>query len=151
MTSATLTEELKPCPFDGAPAGFRWCGGVLIAECTKCGVSKSGKGISWEEDIEMTCEQREAALKANAAEAWNRRPQPEESKCAACNGSGYAFTEECPACTSPPTDGVVVPREELRRWESWFQIQAIAYNGDMGAKAKAIWLAMQRALSAGEK
>ena len=75
MSEAMTAVKLEPCPFDGAPAVFRWCGGVYLAECTKCGCSKSGQGISWEEDQTMDYAQRQAALEARAAEVWNIRSQ----------------------------------------------------------------------------
>jgi len=52
--------DLKPCPFCGGAAAFRWCGGVMLAECTSCGTSKGDRGAS--EDFE-----------AAAAANWNAR------------------------------------------------------------------------------
>ena len=51
-----------------------------------------------------------------------------------------------PALVIPRT--VEVRADDLRRWESWFQIQAVAHTGELSAKARSIRDDMQRYLTA---
>jgi hypothetical protein len=68
-TDAAASDQLLPCPFCGGKAAFRWCGGILLAECTACGTSKGDTGGDGD-----------AEIKASAAAAWNARaPAPDLS------------------------------------------------------------------------
>jgi len=56
--------DLKPCPFCGGRADFRFCGGVYLAECTVCYTSQGDDGGDGMDEI------RKQTI-AN----WNRRAE----------------------------------------------------------------------------
>jgi hypothetical protein len=45
----------------------------MLVECSRCGVSKGDGGFSLNEISDMTADEFDAAVRASAAERWNRR------------------------------------------------------------------------------
>lgn len=73
-----MAEELKACPFCGSAAKFRWSGGVYLAECTHCGVSKGDDGGEGMEEItsQVTANwNRRATLPADRQDGMPERPK----------------------------------------------------------------------------
>lgn len=127
MTLKTeVTVDLLPCPFcGGAPTvkGKNWSGhgegGTLYAAVCECGVSVASKGQGW------PYHQEEAAGKAGAIAAWNRRAHLATP---AANGPGEASTPQPGMVTVPRAGHAFTPKETDRHLLSAYT--STNYYGD---------------------